>query len=72
MKSDDLIDTLCVPENNIPSGRKRPLSQKTKIRVMTDITLTSDLQGQKNEIEAKEKKKRKREPQSTATVSKKS
>ena len=44
LKSDDLIDILCEPEENIPSGRKRPSRQKSKARVMTDNTLTSNLQ----------------------------
>ena len=39
---------------------------------MTDITLTTDLQDQRNEIEAKENKKRKRASQSTPTANKKS
>ena len=45
LKSNDLIDILCEPEEDI--------LRKSKIRVMTDVTLTTDLQDQRNEIEAK-------------------
>ena len=53
------IDILKHPNDHVKPGMKRPLRVKTKAKVMTDVEVIQDIEGQITEIENKQDTKRK-------------
>ena len=53
------IDILKDPNDYVKPGMKRPLRVKSKAKVMTDVEVIQDIEGQITEIENKQDTKRK-------------
>ena len=58
--TEDVADIFMPPDEEIPTGRKRPLRIRSKARLMTDEDVIADLQKQRDELKEKEERLRQR------------